>query len=183
MEYLEEAKTAFEAAREHLQKEVATIRTGRANPVIVENVQVEAYGAKQPLKNVATITTPDSKTIMVDPWDKGLLGEVEKGIIEARTGLNPVNDGTVVRLPIPALTEESRKELVKTLKSRIEDGKIRVRRTRDDVRGKIAQLQKDGEITEDQKFSDQEKLDKMVKEVNDKMDTMSKEKEQEIMTV
>lgn len=183
MEYLNDAKTAFEAAREHLQKEVASIRTGRANPVLLEQVYVEAYGSRQPLKNVATITTPDSKTIMVEPWDKSVLAEVEKGINEARIGLNPVNDGTVIRLPIPALTEESRKELVKTLKGRIEDGKIRLRRTRDDVRGKIAQLQKDGEITEDQKFTDQEKLDKMVKEYNDTMDTMFKEKESEIMTV
>ncbi len=183
MEFLQDAKNEFDAAIEYATQEVASIRTGRANPLLVESIGVEAYGTKQPLKNLATITTPDAKTILVDPWDKGVLAEVEKSIVAANTGLNPVNDGNSIRLPIPPLTEETRKELVKTLKQRIEQVKIRIRQHRDDIRSKIAKAQKANEITEDDRFHQQDKLDEMVKEYNGKLDAMSAEKEKEIMTV
>ncbi len=183
MALLQTAKEEVDAALAHLKTELASIRTGRANPMLVEDISVVAYDMKQPMKNVATITTPDPKTIMIAPWDKGVLGEIEKAITSAKIGLNPVNDGNVVRVPIPALTEETRKELVKTVKQRLENVRIRIRKSRDDVRGKISAQEKSGEITEDQKFADQAKLDDIVKEANATIETMGKEKEKEIMTV
>ncbi len=183
MEYLETAKEAGEAAFSRLKQELSGIRTGRANPMLVEDIQVEAYDSKQPMKNVATITTPDARTIMIAPWDKTLLAIIEKAITISNRGLNPVNDGVVLRVPIPVLTEETRKELVKTIKDKIEAARIRIRKERDEIRSKIAKLQKDGEISEDQKFSDFDKLDEIVKDYNQKIEQTGKEKEGEIMKV
>lgn len=183
MHQLEKAKPAFEAVIAHVKQEIGSIRTGRANPVIVEDIGVEAYGTRQPIKNVATITTPDPRTIMISPWDKSVLSAIEKAIIAAHIGLNPNNDGTVIRLPIPSLTEETRKDLVKNLKQRLEAGRIQIRQHRDEIKSAITEAAKEGEIGEDEKFHDIEKLDALVKEYNERIEKMGEEKEAEIMKV
>lgn len=183
MHQLEKAKPAFELIIAHIKQEIGTLRTGRANPVIVEDIAIEAYGARQPLKNLATINTPDSRTILIAPWDKSVLSAIEKGILLANIGLNPSNDGNVIRLSIPPLTEETRKDLVKNLKQRLEAGRIQIRQQRDEIKTAITTAEKDGEIGEDEKFHDIEKLDELVKQYNEKIEKMGEEKESEIMKI
>lgn len=166
-----------------LKVELGALRTGRANAAILDSVQVEAYGQKMPLKGVASVSAPDPRTLVVEPWDKGLLKEVEKAITEARLGLNPVNEGQLIRLPLPALTEETRQELVKILNQKLEQARISLRQSRDGARDKIFQEEKEKMMGEDQRFRLQQKLDEMTKELNDKIKAMGEEKEREIMTI
>lgn len=168
---------------DHLKTELGSLRTGRANAAILDSVQVQAYGQSMPLKGIASISVPDARTIAVEPWDKGLLKEVEKAIAEAKLGINPVNEGHLIRLPLPALTEESRKDLIKVLNQKLEQSRITARQLRDTVRDKIMQEEKEKLIGEDQRFRFQQKLDEMVKEINDKIKAMGEEKEKDIMTV
>lgn len=183
MQHLETMKKSCEETLAHLKQEIASLRTGRANPVLVEDIQVEAYDTRQPMKNVATITTPDARLIQIAPWDRSVLPAIEKAIVAANIGLNPSSDGIVVRLPIPPLTEETRKELVKNLKTRLEGSKIRVRQHREECRTAINADEKEGTLTEDQKFHDMDKLEELTKSMNEKIDAMGAEKEAEIMKI
>lgn len=183
MQSIEDAREAFDGVLAHVKQDIATIRTGRANPAMVEDIPVEAYGSRQPMKNVATISTPDSRTIMISPWDKSLLSVIDKSIQTVNLGLNPTSDGTVIRLNIPSLTEETRRELVKMLGQRLEAGRIRLRQEREDARMKASAAEKEGQISEDEKFHFSEKLDALVKDYNERIETMGKEKEAEIMKV
>ncbi|MEK7647801.1 MAG: ribosome recycling factor [Patescibacteria group bacterium] len=183
MQHLEAMRNACDETIAHLKQEVASLRTGRANPMLVEDIQIEAYGARQPIKNVATITTPDPRLIQIAPWDRTVLPAIEKAIIAANIGLNPSSDGVVVRLPIPSLTEETRKELVKNLKTRLEGAKIRVRQHREECRTSINADEKAGTMTEDQKFHDMDKLDELTKSTNEKIEILGAEKEAEIMKI
>ena len=173
----------FKKIEERLKTDFDHLRTGRANASILDLVQVEAYGAMTPLKGMASITIPDSKTIAIEPWDKSILKEIEKAIAAANFGLQPVNDGKAVRLVMPPMTEEFRKELIKVVNQKMEQARIALRQLRDQIRDKIFAEEKAKTMGEDERFRLQEKLDKQSKDFNDKIKVMGEEKEKEIMTI
>lgn len=176
-------KEQFDKAIEHLKHEISSLRTGRATPALVEDIIIEAYGMRQPLKAVASIMIADAKTLNINPWDKSIMQAVESGIRASQLGINPVNDGKVIRLPLPELTHDRRQELIKVLHQKLEQARIAVRKTREEVRDFVDAQEKDNEITEDDKFKAHEELEKMVKEYNDKIKEIGEEKEKEIITV
>jgi ribosome recycling factor len=167
----------------HLEKEFLTIRTGRANPAILDSVRVEAYGSSMPLNQVATVTCPEPKLIMVQPWDKGNLGVIEKGILKADLSLNPNNDGNVIRIQIPDLTEERRKELVKVVKQKTEDAKIAIRNVRRDGNETVKELESGKEIAEDESKAAQANIQKLTDKYIEKAQHLADNKEKEIMSL
>ena len=183
MPTVEDAKERMEAALEAVRREFATVRTGKATPALLDTVRVDAYGSKMPLNQVATVSTPDASLIVVQPFDKTLIGEIEKGIQSADLGLNPANDGNVIRVPIPPLNEERRKEFVKLLHKMAEEGKISVRHARRLVRDEIHTLVKDHEIGEDEGRRREDALEKLTHEYTDKIDDLMKHKEEEVMAI
>ncbi len=176
-------KEEFGKAIDYVKHDISSLRTGRATSALVEDVTVEAYGSQQPLKTVASIAVLDAKTLAIEPWDKSLMGPVEAGIRKSELGLNPVNDGKVIRIPLPTLTSERRAELVKVLHQKLEAGKIAIRKLREDVKGMIDEAEKAKEIAEDEKFRQLEEMDKLMKEMNDKIKILGEEKEKEINTI
>lgn len=181
--YLTSKKSLFDSAIQHLQKEFGSLRTGRATPALVEDIPVSAYGSTMEIKGLASINTPDSKSLIIEPWDKGLLQNIEKGIRDAGIGLNPVVDGQVIRVMVPQMTEESRKKIVKLMKEMMEETRIRLRAAREDIREETLKKEKEKEFTEDEKFKLFDELDKLTKEFTDEVGEMGERKEEEIMTV
>ena len=173
----------FQNILNHLKEDLGGLRTGRANAAMVENIMVDAYGAKMALKGVASINIPDSRTIVVDPWDKSLVKEVENAIRNSGKNLNPANEGNFLRIAIPALTEESRKELAKLVGEKAETAKIRGRHLRETIKDEILSAEESKEITEDQRFRLQDDLDKKITDLNAKLKEIAEEKEAEIMRV
>lgn len=182
-EAIEKSRSEFEKAIAHFKDEMAKLRTGRASTSLVEDLSVEYYGAKSPMKQVASISVPEPRTIMISPWDKGALVYIEKAVRESDLNLNPVNDGVAVRINIPALNEERRRELVKMLNNKAEESRVAVRHIREEAWDEIQELEKEGKIGEDDKFQGKDKLQKVVDEYNVKIEEMRKKKEEEIMTV
>lgn len=176
-------KNDLEKAVEHLIVEIGQIRTGRANPALVENIMVDYYGTKTPLKQVASINVPESKLLVIQPWDKDSLVNIESAIRDSDLGFNPNNDGQVIRINIPSLTEERRKELVKVLNQRTEEGKISVRNVREEAWKEIQEQEKEGKISEDDKFSGKDYLQKVIDEYNKKIEEIREKKEKEIITI
>lgn len=178
-----EAQDKMHKAVEAVDREFNTLRTGRASLALVDGVQVDAYGTKMPLKQVATLSTPDAKTILIQPFDKGQMQAIEKAIQAANLGLTPNNDGKVIRLGIPPLTEERRKDLTKVSKKMAEDGRIAVRNIRRHANDEIKKIQKEHEIGED----DEKRAHAKLQEVTDKnigeIDQLLERKNQEIMEV
>ncbi|HNY20817.1 MAG TPA: ribosome recycling factor [Treponemataceae bacterium] len=164
-----------------LKDEFNTIRTGRASASLFDKIRVDYYGDKSPLSQVATISIPEARLVVIQPWDKGLIGEIEKAIQKSELGLNPSNDGKVIRIAIPPLTEERRKELVKQAKAQAEQSRVAIRNIRRDGNDELKKLEKDGELTEDGLKTVEEELqkttDKFIQEINKILD----EKEKEIM--
>ena len=183
MATVEEGKTRMDAALEAIRREFATVRTGKATPSLLDSVRVQAYGSQMPLNQVATINTPEPSMIMVQPFDKTLLGDVEKAIMTSDLGLNPMNDGNVIRVPIPPLNEERRKEFVKILHKMAEDGRISIRHARRTVREEIHELVKEHEVGEDEGRRREEQLEKLTHEYTDKIQGMLKAKEEEVMAI
>ena len=183
MDIVERNKEEFEKAIEHLKSEIVTLRTGRATPALVEDVTVVAYETKQPLKAVASISVTDAKTLTIDPWDKTLIPVVEAALSGSQLGFNPVNDGKVIRLPLPELTQERRQELIKILHQKLEHARITIRQIREDVRKEIEQAEKNKDIGEDERYKMQDELDKVVKEYNDIVKEMGENKEKEVNKV
>jgi ribosome recycling factor len=177
------AQAEFEKSTKHLQDEFNRLQVGRANPALVENVPVEVYGVSQPIKAVAGISIPEPRTIQIQPWDRSTLAAIEKGIVGAGLGLNPVNDGICVRINLPPLTEERRKDLVKVVYKLAEEAKIGVRNARQDANTHFKQLKSTSEITEDDQKSAEKQLQTKVDDCNKKIDEMAKAKEKEVMTV
>ncbi|MEK7606784.1 MAG: ribosome recycling factor [Patescibacteria group bacterium] len=173
----------FEKIIEHLKGELGALRTSRATPALVEHISVEAYGTHQPLKTLASMSVPDPRTLIVEPWDKSIIKEMEKAVAAAGTGLNPVNDGNVLRIVLPSLNEESRKQLVKLLSSKVEEARVAVRGVREKVRTVIQVAEKAKEMNEDERYRLQEKLDSVVGEYNERIKKLGEDKEREIMTV
>lgn len=182
-ELMDGRKDDFAAAVLHFEDEAAKLRTGRANPGLVEGLLVDYYGTKTPLKQMATITVPEARQILIQPWNRGALVYVETAIRESDLGLNPANDGVVVRITLPALTEDRRKELVKALNQRAEDARISIRTIREEIWKDIQDLEKDGAIGEDDKFRGKDELQKIVDEYNGKIEALREKKEKEILTV
>jgi len=183
MPTVEDAKEQMEAALDAIRREFATVRTGKATPALLDTVRVDAYGSKMPLNQVATVGTPDSSLIVVQPFDKSLIGDIERAILTADLGLNPANDGNVIRVPIPPLNEERRKEFVKVLHKMAEEGRISIRHARRTVREGIHELVKEHEIGEDEGHRREEALEKLTHDYTEKIDELLKHKEEEVMAI
>ena len=170
-------------AVEHLAHELSTIRTGRASAALLDGLKVEYYGVPSPIKQVATVSVPDAKTILIQPFQPNMLGPIEKAVRASDLGLNPNSDGRAIRLPIPALTEERRKDLMKVVKKLGEDARIAVRNIRRDVIEKIKASEKTGAITEDDLHRGEKEAQDITDEHIKEVDTIILAKEKEIMTV
>lgn len=162
--------------------ELKGLRSGRAHPALVENVPIEAYGSRQPLKNLATITAADPRTIVIEAWDKSLLKEIEKGIASSSLNLSPALDANVLRLKLPEPTEENRRQIVKQLKERLEQNRVGLRKIRDEVKKEIENRARAGSLTEDDKYRSIEQLDKKTKTAISFLEEAAAKKEKEIMT-
>lgn len=178
-----ELNAKCETALSHLQNEYVKIQTGRANAALVENIMVESYGTKMPMKAVANISVPESKQIAIQPYDRDQLTNVEKAIREANLGLNPQNDGICIRLILPPLTEERRKELVKLLYKLAEDARISIRNARHEAINSLKDLEKEKSISEDELRGKEKNTQEKIDEFNKKIDVMAKKKETDVMTV
>ncbi len=180
---MKNAESKMEKAIAVLQSDFAAIRAGRANPAILDKVTVEYYGVATPIQQVGTIAVPEPRTITIQPWDTSILGEIEKAILKSDVGITPNNDGKTIRLNFPPLTEERRKELVKGISKRGEEGKVAVRNVRRDALEGFKKQKKDGEITED----DLKNLETQIQKLTDKfvaqIDSMVSAKEKEILEV
>ncbi|KKQ69279.1 MAG: ribosome recycling factor, ribosome recycling factor [Candidatus Peregrinibacteria bacterium GW2011_GWF2_38_29] len=183
MNIIEEAEVSFKKAIEHMVNEFARLQTGRASTTLVEHVQVEAYGSKQAMKGLANISTPDARTIQIQPWDKGLLQAIEKAIQTSGLNLPPVNDGVVVRVNIPVLTEERRKDLTKFVWKIAEEAKVAIRSSRQQFIGKFKDLEKAKEMSEDELKIAEKKVQERVDHHNNEIDSLGKKKEQDIMSI
>ena len=180
-ETLQEAKERMHKAIDALRRELATIRTGRASPGLVEHLKVEYYGTPTPLNQLATITTPDARLIVIRPWDHGALGAVEKAILKSDLGLNPASDGTVIRLAIPPLTEDRRRELAKHVRKRVEDARVTVRNVRRDRHEHLRQAEHQHEISQDDLHRAEIELQKLTDEQILEIDSIGEEKEAELL--
>lgn len=181
--YLSNALSEYEKTEDFLKKDLSSLRVGRANAGMVENIMVDAYGIKTPLHHLGTIAAPDPRTLVIQPWDKNITKDIEKAILAAHIGLAPVNEGGIVRLSLPQLTEEDRKNLVKLLNQKIEQAKIKLRLIRDRVREEILNAEKRKEITEDDKYDFLRELDEYNKKNNEKYDDIGEKKKNDIMTI
>ena len=175
-------KKDIEKCIDHLKEDLSQIRTGRANPELVEEVTVDAYGATTPIKNIATISVVDAKTINIQPWDKSIVDNLAHGLEDAHLGFSIISEGDRVLVKLPDLTEERRKEYVKIMKERIEDGRIAVRQVRQKYMKEIDESQKEG-FSEDQADRLRDEIEKIVKETNDRIEEIRKEKERELTTI
>lgn len=182
-EKIDSRKENFESAIQRFREECAKIRTGRANPGIVENLLIDYYGTKTPLKQIANISIPEARQIMIQPWDKGALVFIETAIRESDLGLNPGNDGLGIRLVLPQLNEETRRDLVKVLNTRAEEARIAIRTIREEIWKEMVDLEKSGDISEDDKFTGKELLQKTIDEQNSLVEEIRRKKEVDILTV
>ena len=180
---LADVEDMMDRAVEALKRDVNTLRTGRATPYLIENISVDYYGAATPLKQIASISAPDARAILVQPWDKQALREIEKSLLKADMGFNPSNDGNVVTVPIPPLTNERRQDLVKVLKRKIEEGKVSVRNVRRGGQDTLRRLERDKAASQDQVRRAQDQLQKATDEHTKTMDQIAAAKEAEIMQV
>jgi len=178
-----DAKHRMERAIESTKSELAKLRTGKASTALVDTMQVHYYGAMVPLKQVGNISTPEPRLIVIQPWDRSILPEIEKAILKSDLGLNPSNDGIVIRIPIPTLTEERRRDLVKLVKKLGEEGKVAIRNVRRDVNDKLKSSEKQHEISEDDLHRFQENIQELTDECIKKIDEITEAKEAEIMEV
>lgn len=183
MPSLEKARQRMEGALESLRREFASVRTGKASPALLDTVRVEAYGSRVPLNQVGTVSAPEPRMLTIQPWDRSLVKEIEKAIRESDLGLNPSNDGTLIRIPIPALTEERRKEYVRMLHKLAEEGRVAVRQARKDANDDVKHRQKDEGMSEDDVRREQEKVQKLTDQYIAKVEEMLKHKEAEVMEV
>lgn len=182
--------TIFKAAEDKMQHaiegivhELTTIRTGKASPGLLEGVIVDAYGSKMPLNQLSSISAPEARMLIVQPWDKGMIGPIEKAIQVSDLGLTPSNDGNVIRLPVPALNEERRRDLVKLVHKLVEAGRVSVRHARKEANDELKQALKDSAISEDEEHRALDDIQKLTDKYIEKMDEVMKHKEAEIMEI
>ena len=176
-------KKHMEEALDAVRREFATVRTGKATPTILDTVRVEAYGTQMPLNQVATVSTPEASLILVQPFDRSIIAMIEKAIHHADLGLNPANDGQVIRIPIPPLNEERRKEYVKLLGKMAEEGRVSIRHARREGNDEVKRRTKEGEISDDESHRTTDEIQKLTDEYIAKVDELLAAKEREVMTV
>lgn len=182
-ELMDDAKRRMDKSIEHLQKELASVRTGRASLSILDGVKVDYYGSPMPLNQVANLAVPEANLITIQPWESPMLEVVEKAILSSDLDLNPANDGKILRIPIPPLTEERRKILVKQVGKMAEEGRTSVRQVRRDANDQLKQMLKDKDISEDEEKRALKDVQDLTDEHIKKVDDIVKKKEQELMTV
>ncbi len=180
---LDELKEDFQTTIKDLKRSLAKIRTGRANLGMLDDIRIEYYGQLSPLNQVATLKIADPRLITIQPWEQSIIPDIERAISSSDLGLNPSNDGNIIRVPIPALSGERRQELVKVVKREGEDHKIALRNRRREANDDIKELEKESEITEDQMHRAFSKIDSMIDEFTSKIDQIVEEKEKEILEV
>lgn len=180
---IKDAKERMDKAIHALQRELATIRAGRANPSLLNKITVEYYGAETPLNQIAGITTPEARLLLVQPYDRSALSDIEKAILKSDLGITPTNDGAVIRIAIPPLTEERRGELVKLVKRTAEEGKVAIRNIRRDANDHIKKLGKSNDLTKDDERALSDDVQKLTDRSITHIDTIASEKEKEIMEV
>ncbi len=168
---------------EALRREFATVRTGKATPALLDTVRVEAYGSQVPLNQVATVSAPEPRLLVIQPWDRGMLGPIEKAIQTSDLGLNPSNDGKIIRVPIPPLTEERRREFVRLLHKMAEEARVSVRHARKEANDEIKRRQKDGDLSEDDARREQDEVQKLTDRYIQQIEELLKHKEAEVMEV
>lgn len=173
----------FSKAFDHVAKELSHLRTGRASAQLLDGVLVEAYGTKMKIQELASVSVPDTNLLVVSPWDKTLLSEIEKAIISSQINLSPVVDGEIVRIPVPALTQERRQEMVKLLQQKLESGRVMMRTIRSEVKKDIEAQEGTPGISEDDIENDLESLQEKTKEYIDKIDELGKAKEEELLSI
>jgi ribosome recycling factor len=183
MPTVKEADQAMKAAVEATRREFSTVRTGKATPILLDSVRVDAYGSQMPLNQVATVSTPEPTLLIVQPFDQTLIGAIEKAILTANLGLNPGNDGNVIRVPVPPLNEERRREYVKLLHKMAEEGKVSIRHSRHKGRENLQKLIKDHEIGEDDGRRQMDELEKLTHDSNQAIDDLMNKKEEEVMSI
>ncbi|TES93049.1 MAG: ribosome recycling factor [Candidatus Cloacimonadota bacterium] len=182
-EIKKKARDKMKKSVDAVRNEIVRIRTGKATTVLLEGIKVECYGSKVPLKQIANIGVPEARLLLIQPWDKNLLSEIEKAIFQSDLGLTPNNDGKVIRLPIPPLTEERRKELVKLVKKLGEDGKIAIRNVRRECNDELKKGEKSGEFSEDETQRGMKKIQDITDEYIEKINLIIVEKEKEILEI
>ncbi|MEX2222821.1 MAG: ribosome recycling factor [Candidatus Rokuibacteriota bacterium] len=180
---LKDLETRMQAAVDALTREFAGVRTGRANASLLDGVRVEAYGNLTPINQLASVSVPDPRTIVIQPWDASQMKEIEKGIAKSDLGLTPSNDGKVIRLTVPSLTEERRKQLAKAVGKFAEDARVAIRNARREANDKLKALAKDKKVSEDEERRGHDQIQKTTDRFTAKIDELAKKKEQEVMTV
>ena len=180
---MDQTKDRMEKAIGSFTRQLASIRAGRANASLLDRITVLYYGAPTPLNQMAGISVPEARLMVIQPYDKTTLGDIEKAILKSDIGITPSNDGNIIRLAVPALTEERRKELVKEVKKEAEDSKIAIRNVRRDANDELKKLEKNGEITEDELRREGEEIQKLTDSYIVKIDEIAKDKENEIMEI
>jgi len=182
-EVIDDARTRMEKAMEALHRELTAVRTGRASPSLVERITVEQYGTEMPLNQLANIAAPEARMLTISPWDKSSLGAIEKAIRKSELGLNPTNDGTMIRVVIPQLTEERRKQMVKIVHTKVEEGKIAVRNIRRDAISQAKEFKDEKMISEDDERRAEERIQELTNKYTAQADQIGKDKERDVMQV
>ncbi|MDK2887158.1 ribosome recycling factor [Desulfofundulus australicus DSM 11792] len=178
-----EAESNMKKTVELVKKEFASLRAGRATPALLDKIMVSYYGTPTPINQLATISVPEPRLLVIQPWDKSVLPEIERAILKSDLGITPASDGTVIRLAIPQLTQERRAELVKVVKKKAEEGRVAIRNIRREINDKVKQLQKNGEISEDELRRAQDEIQKLTDKYIKEIDQLLNSKEQEIMQI
>ncbi len=176
-------KNKLEKIEEYFKTEISSLRVGRATPALVENVLIDYYGVKTPVKQIASISAPEPRILVIEPWDKNTLPMIEKAIQTSNLGLNPIVDKNIIRIIIPQLTEERRNALIKTLSAKLEEAKIKIRAERDEVIKNLAELFNGKKITEDERFKTKEKIQELIDRANINLENLVKIKEREIKAI
>ncbi|MFZ5364592.1 MAG: ribosome recycling factor [Patescibacteria group bacterium] len=182
-EFIKNHQEEFDKAKEFFQNELSKVRTGRANPALVEGVFVEAYGTPTPLKQLATVTVPEARVLRIEPWDKSLLKPIETALSKLEIGASTSVDDQCVRATFPQLTEESRAKFTKMIAEKLEEAKVSVRQIRDKVKEDIEKAFKNSDITEDDRYDYRDGLDKHIESLNKELDELAEKKSKEIMTI
>lgn len=182
-ETMDDAEQRMSKAMESLRRDLNTIRTGRASPSLLDRITIDYYGTPTPLNQVAGISVPEARLLVIQPWDRGTIGSIEKAILKSDLGLNPNNDGQVIRIGIPPLTEERRKQLVKIVHGHVEEAKVAVRNIRRDAMAQVRELMNEKLISEDDERRGEHQLDELTKRFTDEADKIGKSKEHEVMEV
>jgi ribosome recycling factor len=180
---MKDAEERMKKAIEHLKRDLVTIRTGRATPALIDRLNIEYYGTPMPLNQLASISAPEPRLLVVQPWDKSSLAIIEKALQKSEMGFNPQSDGQVIRIPIPALTEERRKEMVKMVKHKVEDGRVAVRNVRREALHNLKELENEKMISEDEHKRAAEKLEELVHKYTREAERTGEAKEAEVLEV